>query len=270
MPVLFAGHGSPMNAIERNPWSAAWHTLAARLPRPRAILCVSAHWETRGVYVTATPTPETIHDFYGFPKPLFDVRYPAPGDAALARRIAELGGDVPIRLDPGRGLDHGSWSVLRVMYPAADIPVLQTGNTSLGVTLLAALVREAAARLGPEWDIEVVEMHHREKIDAPSGTAQLLGQAAAAGRGEELASDSVVGRAGLTGRRIEGTIGFASLRGGTVAGDHQVVFAGDGERLELGHRAESRAIFASGAIRAALWLIGKPAGRYTMAQVLDL
>ena len=125
MPVLFAGHGSPMNAIERNPWSAAWHTLAARLPRPRAILCVSAHWETRGVYVTATPTPETIHDFYGFPKPLFDVRYPAPGDAALARRIAELGGDVPIRLDPGRGLDHGSWSVLRVMYPAADIPVLQ-------------------------------------------------------------------------------------------------------------------------------------------------
>jgi 4-hydroxy-tetrahydrodipicolinate reductase len=153
---------------------------------------------------------------------------------------------------------------------AADIAVLQTGNTSLGVTLLAALVREAAARLGPDWDIEVVEMHHREKVDAPSGTAQLLGQAAAVGRGEELASDSVVGRAGLTGRRIEGTIGFASLRGGTVAGDHQVVFAGDGERLELGHRAESRAIFASGAIRAALWLIGKPAGRYTMAQVLDL
>jgi 4-hydroxy-tetrahydrodipicolinate reductase len=153
---------------------------------------------------------------------------------------------------------------------AADIAVLQTGNTSLGVTLLAALVHEAAARLGPEWDIEVVEMHHREKVDAPSGTAQLLGQAAAAGRGEDLASDSVVGRAGLTGRRIEGTIGFASLRGGTVAGDHQVVFAGDGERLELGHRAENRAIFARGALRAGLWLIGKPAGRYTMAQVLDL
>jgi 4-hydroxy-tetrahydrodipicolinate reductase len=153
---------------------------------------------------------------------------------------------------------------------AADIAVLQTGNTSLGVTLLAALVREAAARLGPEWDIEIVEMHHREKVDAPSGTALLLGQAAAEGRGEALASDSVVGRAGLTGRRIEGTIGFASLRGGTVAGDHQVVFAGDGERIELGHRAETRTIFARGALRAALWLADKPAGRYTMAEVLGL
>jgi 4-hydroxy-tetrahydrodipicolinate reductase len=153
---------------------------------------------------------------------------------------------------------------------AAEIAILQTGNTSLGVTLLAALVREAAARLGPEWDIEIVEMHHREKVDAPSGTALLLGEAAAAGRGEDLASDSVVGRAGLTGRRTEGTIGFASLRGGTVAGDHQVVFAGDGERIELGHRAENRDIFARGAIRAALWLADKPAGRYTMAEVLGL
>lgn len=153
---------------------------------------------------------------------------------------------------------------------AAEIAVLQTGNTSLGVTLLAALVREAASRLGSDWDIEIVEMHHREKVDAPSGTAQLLGAAAAAGRGEDLASDSVIGRAGLTGRRVEGTIGFASLRGGTVAGDHQVVFAGDGERIELGHRAETRAIFARGAIRAGLWLVGKPAGRYTMTDVLGL
>lgn len=157
-----------------------------------------------------------------------------------------------------------------IAHAAADIAVLQTGNTSLGVTLLAALVREAAARLGPDWDIEIVEMHHREKVDAPSGTAHLLGEAAAAGRGEELAADSVIGRAGLTGRRVEGTIGFASLRGGTVAGDHQVIFAGDGERIELGHRAESREIFARGAIRAALWLAGKPAGRYTMAEVLGL
>jgi 4-hydroxy-tetrahydrodipicolinate reductase len=153
---------------------------------------------------------------------------------------------------------------------AADIAVLQTGNTSLGVTLLAGLVREAARRLGPDWDIEVVEMHHREKVDAPSGTALLLGEAAAIGRGEDLGSDSVIGRAGLTGRRVEGTIGFASLRGGTVAGDHQVVFAGDGERLELGHRAESRVIFARGAIRAALWLKDQPPGRYAMPQVLGL
>ncbi len=125
MPVLFLGHGSPMNALDSNAWSDTWRDLGKRLPPPRAILCISAHWETRGVYVSATPTPETIHDFYGFPKALFDVRYPAPGDPALARRIAALGEDLPIRPDPGRGLDHGSWSVLRVMYPQADIPVLQ-------------------------------------------------------------------------------------------------------------------------------------------------
>lgn len=124
-PVLFLGHGSPMNAIEDNRWNAAWRTLGDRLPRPRAILCVSAHWETRGVYVTATDAPETIHDFYGFPKALFDVRYAAPGDPVLAQRIAALGGEVAIRLDPGRGLDHGAWGVLQPMYPAADIPVLQ-------------------------------------------------------------------------------------------------------------------------------------------------
>ena len=153
---------------------------------------------------------------------------------------------------------------------ASRIAVLQTGNTSLGVTLLASLVREAAARLGADWNVEILEMHHREKVDAPSGTALLLGNAVASGRGDSLADDSVAGRAGLTGRRVEGTIGFASLRGGTVAGDHQVIFAGDGERIELGHRAESREIFARGAIRGALWLIDRPAGRYTMAEVLGL
>jgi 4-hydroxy-tetrahydrodipicolinate reductase len=153
---------------------------------------------------------------------------------------------------------------------SAEIAVLQTGNVSLGVTLLAQLVREAAARLGPEWDIEIAEMHHRHKVDAPSGTALLLGEAAAAGRGIALAEAKVTDRAGLTGARAEGTIGFASMRGGSVAGDHMVVFAGEGERIEIGHRAENRAIFAKGAIIAALWLAGKPAGRYTMAEVLGL
>lgn len=153
---------------------------------------------------------------------------------------------------------------------AAEIAVLQTGNVSLGVTLLATLVRDAAARLGPDWDVEIVEMHHRHKVDAPSGTALLLGEAAAEGRGITLAEAKVTDRAGLTGARSEGTIGFASLRGGSVAGDHLVVFAGEGERIEIGHRAENRAIFARGAITAALWLAGQPAGRYTMAEVLGL
>lgn len=151
-----------------------------------------------------------------------------------------------------------------------EIAVLQTGNTSLGVTLLARLVREAAARLDINWDIEIVEMHHRAKVDAPSGTSLMLGEAAAAGRGVALGDVCVVGRAGLSGDRAEGTIGMASLRGGTVAGDHQVIFAGNGERIELGHRAEDRAIFAHGAITAALWLAGKPAGRYSMAEVLGI
>jgi 4-hydroxy-tetrahydrodipicolinate reductase len=153
---------------------------------------------------------------------------------------------------------------------AADIAVLQTGNTSLGVTLLARLVREAAEKLGPDWDVEIVEMHHRHKVDAPSGTALLLGEAAAAGRNTTLPEARVSDRAGLTGARAEGTIGFASLRGGSVVGDHQVIFAGQGERIELGHRGDDRSIFARGAVTAALWLAGKPAGRYAMNEVLGL
>jgi len=125
MPVLFVGHGNPMNAIERNEFHLGWENIANRLPRPKAVLCISAHWETRGICVTATGTPETIHDFYGFPKSLFDVKYPAPGDPLLARRTAKLISTERTRLDPGRGLDHGAWSVLIAMYPAADVPVVQ-------------------------------------------------------------------------------------------------------------------------------------------------
>ncbi|MFM9853092.1 MAG: 4-hydroxy-tetrahydrodipicolinate reductase [Sphingomonadaceae bacterium] len=153
---------------------------------------------------------------------------------------------------------------------AHHVAVLQTGNTSLGVTLLAQLVRDAAARLGSAWDIEIVEMHHRMKVDAPSGTALLLGQAAASGRGIALEAHSERGRDGITGVRTQGSIGFASLRGGTVAGDHTVILAGENERIELTHRAEDRSIFARGAIRAASWLINKPAGRYAMNDVLGL
>ena len=125
MPVLFVGHGNPMNAIRLNDFRAHWSALGRRLPRPKSILCISAHWETRGTYVTATSTPETIHDFYGFPKALFDLRYPAPGDPVLAERVAGLIASERVRLDPGRGLDHGAWSVLVAMYPTADVPVVQ-------------------------------------------------------------------------------------------------------------------------------------------------
>jgi len=151
---------------------------------------------------------------------------------------------------------------------ATEIAVLQTGNTSLGIGLLQRLVREAAAQLGADWDIEIVEMHHRHKADAPSGTALMLGNAAASGMGTTLAEAEVTDRAGTVGPRSTGTIGLASLRGGSVVGDHSVVFATAGERIELTHRADDRAIFARGAVKAALWLNGKPAGRYTMDQVL--
>ena len=153
---------------------------------------------------------------------------------------------------------------------SADIAVLQTGNTSLGVTLLAHLVREAASRLDADWDIEIVEMHHKMKVDAPSGTALLLGEAAAKGRGVALADVKDSGRDGVTGARKRGDIGFAALRGGTVAGDHDVIFAGPEEVIKIGHHAENRMIFARGAMKAAAWLLKQPKGRYTMPQVLGL
>jgi 4,5-DOPA dioxygenase extradiol len=130
-PVLFLGHGSPLNAIEDNAWSRAWRALGERLPRPRAILCVSAHWETPGPWLTGSEAPDTIHDFGGFPQALFDVRWPARGDPALAQRVVELLGDAfAARIDPKRGLDHGAWGVLRPMYPQADVPVVQLGIDS--------------------------------------------------------------------------------------------------------------------------------------------
>lgn len=149
-------------------------------------------------------------------------------------------------------------------------PVLQSANMSLGVNLLAALVRQAAARLGDDWDIEILEMHHRHKVDAPSGTALLLGRAAAEGRGVDLEEKSVRVRDGITGPRKAGDIGFATLRGGSVPGDHSVIFAAENEVIELSHHAQSRAIFARGAVRAALWLAGQKPGRYSMKDVLGL
>lgn len=148
--------------------------------------------------------------------------------------------------------------------------IIRSGNMSLGVNLLAGLVRKVAATLGTDWDIEIVEMHHRMKVDAPSGTAVLLGEAAAEGRAISLPEHRVASRDGQVGARPPGAIGFAALRGGTVVGDHKVIFAGAGERLELSHVAEDRSLFAQGAVKAALWGRGRKPGLYSMTDVLGL
>jgi 4-hydroxy-tetrahydrodipicolinate reductase len=148
--------------------------------------------------------------------------------------------------------------------------IVKSGNMSLGVNLLAALTRRVAKALDEDFDIEILEMHHNKKVDAPSGTALMLGRAAAEGRGIDLGQRSVRSRDGHTGARQEGDIGFASLRGGTVVGDHSVIFAGTAERIELVHKAEDRMIFARGAVKAALWARGQKPGLYSMADVLGL
>jgi 4-hydroxy-tetrahydrodipicolinate reductase len=165
-------------------------------------------------------------------------------------------------------------------FAAADLPrlaaaarhavIVRSGNMSLGVNLLAGLVRRVAAALGPDWDIEILEAHHNQKRDAPSGTALMLGAAAAAGRGGAASAAAERGRDGITGPRRPGAIGYASLRGGDIVGEHDVIFAGAGERLVLRHIATDRAIFARGAIAAALWGLDRRPGEYTMADVLGI
>jgi len=231
-----------------------------------------------------------------------------PGHPALGRDLGELAGIGPagaVLGDDAAALFRAADVVLDFTSPAASVaharlaaetgtalvlgttgleaaqeaevrrageraPILRAANMSLGVNLLAALVRRAAHLLDPEFDIEIVEMHHRWKVDAPSGTALLLGRAAAQGRGVTHEEVAQRGRDGITGERRRGAIGYAALRGGNVAGEHTVVFAADNERLELTHRATDRSIFARGGVAAAHWLAGRPAGLYAMTDVLGL
>lgn len=192
---------------------------------------------------------------------LIDFSSPTGLQASLDRAVA---GGIPILVGT-TGLDD--FASRRIAAAAKDIAVLRAANTSLGVALLSDLVERAAKVLGPEWDIEVLEMHHRLKADAPSGTALALGDAVARGRETKMKAER--GRDGTGLKREEGAIGFASLRGGTVVGDHDVIFAGPEERLILSHRAENRMIFARGALAAARFLVGKPAGIYSMRDVVE-
>lgn len=211
--------------------------------------------------VTVTDDPlEVIKDVDGildFTTPAASVEFAAL--AAQARIVHVIG-------STGFTPDQDA----KIAAAARHATIIKSGNMSLGVNLLMAAVKQIAASLGEDYDIEILEMHHNRKVDAPSGTALMLGRAAAEGRGVDLAARSVRTRDGHTGARTTGDIGFATLRGGSVIGEHTVMFAGDDERIELTHRATDRAMFARGAVRAALWGRGRKPGLYSMADVLGL
>jgi 4-hydroxy-tetrahydrodipicolinate reductase len=195
---------------------------------------------------------------------LIDFTIPA-ATLALAELAARHG---KVHIIGTTGLSGESEKV--VAEAAKKAVIVKSGNFSMGVNLIAALTKRVAKTLDGSFDIEILEMHHNKKIDAPSGTALMFGRAAAVGRGVDLAQHSARGRDGETGARKTGDIGFASLRGGTVVGEHSVIFAGPAERIELVHRAEDRMIFARGALHAALWAKGQKPGLYSMADVLGL
>lgn len=211
---------------------------------PGSKLCFSHDW-------ARVDTFDVVIDFSG-PEGLDGaLKHCLDRKVALVVGTTGLGGEREVRLDRA----------------SADIPVLRSANFSLGVAVLSRLLRQAAAAL-LEWDLEIVEAHHNRKEDAPSGTALLLGEAAAAGRGVVLGEQAVFAREGRTGPRKEGEIGFAVVRGGDIVGEHTALLIGPGERVELSHRATDRGIFARGAIEAAHWLAGKPAGNYTLDAML--
>ncbi len=188
-------------------------------------------------------------------------------DATIAA-LGALAGNVRAAIIGTTGLSDAQEAAIGAA--AKRVAIVRSGNFSLGVNLLAALVRKAAAALGPDWDIEILESHHHRKVDAPSGTALLLGRAAADGRGADLAKIAVAPRDGITGPRPAGGIGFAVRRGGGIIGEHEVMFASEREVLRLSHEALDRSLFADGALQAALWAQGKPPGLYAMSDVLGL
>ncbi len=247
-----------VRAIDANPGTV----LAAATERAQSDVLGADAGTLAGLAPLGVAVTEGASAFAGCDAVL-DFTVPATS-AELAAALAEMG---VAHVIGTTGFDAATDAAIAKC--AARIPIVKSGNMSLGVNLLAALVRQAARAL-PDADIEVVEMHHRRKVDAPSGTALLLGEAAAEGRGIALKDHAVTAREGQTGPREAGTIGFATLRGGTVIGEHEVILALDQERITLGHIAEDRGVFANGAVAAALWVRGRPPGLYSMTDVLGL
>lgn len=245
-------------------------SLAAATAKVNALSLVIGS-ESAGHPMVGKTAPESGIPITDQPEVVFDladlvIDFTPPGQT---QRHASLARSCGVKLLVGTtgltDLDH-----VALDQAAADVPVMQAGNYSLGVNILLSLVRSAAARLESGWDIDILEMHHKHKIDAPSGTALMLGESAAEGRGQPLEALRTPARDGITGEREEGSIGFAALRGGSVIGEHSVIFASESERITLSHKAENRDLFAQGAVAAAKWLTDKPAGRYSMRDVLGL
>jgi 4-hydroxy-tetrahydrodipicolinate reductase len=262
--VVVGAAGRMGQALVRAVQATPGVVLAAAIERAG----VPALGQDAGLAAGAGPTGVTITDdaLAAFAKADGVLDFTLPGAsvsfAALAAqaRIAHVIGTT--------GFSEDDFAKLRAA--SRHCAIVQSGNMGLGVNVLALLVKQAAKALGQDYDIEIVEMHHRMKVDAPSGTALLLGEAAASGRGIQLADHMDKARDGHTGARKPGDIGFASLRGGTVAGEHSVILAGAGERITLSHSAESRENWANGAVKAALWARGRKPGYFSMKDVLGL
>lgn len=264
MKLLVAGAAGRMGRTLVRAVVEQGHALAGAFDRPGSVHVgedagVLAGIGEIGVRISDDPAP-----MLGEAEGILDFTVPALS-LSLATQAAEAG---LVHVIGTTGFKDAQEA--QIAEAARGARIVKSGNMSLGVNLLAALVEEVAASLDAGFDIEVLEMHHRNKVDAPSGTALLLGEAAARARGVSLPENGVYAREGHTGPRGRGDIGFATLRGGSVVGEHTVIFAGDRERIELAHKAEDRTIFANGAIRAAVWARDKPAGLYAMRDVLGL
>lgn len=240
-------------------------TLTAAIDRAGAAAIGKDAGTLAGIEPLGVTIGDSVDDLLVRSEAILDFTAPAVS-VDLARRIADKG---LIHIVGTTGCSPEDDAAIAEAAEAGG-RIVKSGNFSLGVNLLAALVKKTAATLDIDFDIEIVEMHHRHKVDAPSGTALLLGEAAAEGRGIDLADNSVRVRDGHTGAREPGSIGFATLRGGGIIGEHSVLFSSPAETVTLSHSARDRALFADGALRAALWAKGKPKGLYSMADVLGL
>lgn len=263
LKIVIAGAGGRMGAANiRLTAESADAELVAALDRPGAASVGKDAGQHAGLNPLGVAITDSVEMALASAEAIIDFSAPA-ASVALAQESARRG---LIHIIGTTGCSAEDDASIRAAA-AAGARIVKAGNFSLGVNLLLGLVEQAARAL-PGWDVEVLEMHHNKKVDAPSGTALMLGEAAARGREVDLAAQSVRSRDGHTGARVPGTIGFATLRGGNVIGEHKVILAGPSERIELNHIADNRALFAEGALRAALWARDQKPGFYTMADVL--